>query len=76
MLDRLLRLEGPGLLEPQFRRMLAQCQCGLVMTRRSFGRHICAVRTPHVIDLTADSDSDIPVIDLTADSDGDDSELH
>ena len=69
LLDRLFRLDawdGPGLPELRFRRMFAQCQCGLVMTCRVFGHHVCAVRTPPIIDLTSDLDT---AIDLTADSD-------
>lgn len=84
VLDRLLRLDSwaqPGLSEPEFNRLFAKCNCGLVMTRRVFREHTCVLvarvqNPPVVIDLTSD-DSDDPisldsscvVIDLTADFD-------
>lgn len=70
----------PGLSQAEFKRLFAQCQCGLVMTRRAFDRHICAIAAasytqgPRVfIDLTAGSEEDKSdvenrVIDLTTDS--------
>jgi hypothetical protein len=68
-LDRLLRLDArirPGLSEIEFTRLLAKCQyCGLIMTHRVFGNHLClanVVREPFVIDITDDD-----VIDLTMD---------
>jgi hypothetical protein len=68
VLDRLLRLDSwtrPGLSGPEFNRLFAQCRCGLVMTRRVFRNHICAVanavvpNSPIAIDLTSDDDVDI-----------------
>jgi hypothetical protein len=85
VLDRLLRLDSwtrPGLSEPEFNRLFAKCQCGLVTTRRVFRNHICPVaeaviwNPPEVIDLTSDDDDIFEndpsriIIDLTADSDG------
>jgi len=84
VLDRLIRLDSctqPGISEAEFHRLFAKCRCGLVMTRRVFRNHICAMAAavvrnpPVVIDLTSDnsdesivaSSSDI-IIDLTADS--------
>ena len=86
MLGRLILLDSctrPGLSEADFHRLFAKCRCGLVMTRRVFGMHICitgeaGVRNPPVvIDLTAD-DRDEPepassgpsnyIINLTTDS--------
>ena len=70
VLDRLLRLDSwsrPGLSEPEFNRLFATCRCGLVMTRRVFTNHICAMaevagwNQPIVIDLTSDADSDSDV---------------
>jgi len=70
MLDRLLKLDSwatPGLSEPEFRKLFSKCVCGLVMTRRVYQQHICAVAAATVqvrkrraiIDLTSDlSDSD------------------
>jgi hypothetical protein len=79
-LDRLLRLDShtrPGLSEAEFNRLFAKCDCGLLMTRRVFRNHVCAiVQNPSaVIDLTEDDhgSDDTPriIIDLTADSDDD-----
>jgi hypothetical protein len=86
VLDRLLRLDcsvRPGLSEPEFNRLFAKCNCGLIVTRRAFRKHVCAVAPalvgngpPAVIDLTADDDDDDDVtirnpsgiiIDLTGD---------
>jgi len=73
----------PGLSEAEFHRLIVKCRCGMVMTRRVFGMHICITgeagvrNSPVVIDLTAeDRDESEPVssgpsnhiIDLTADS--------
>lgn len=88
VLDRLLRLDSftrPGLSEPEFNRLFAKCHCGLVMTRRVFRNHICALamvgvvahsNRPAIIDLTSDGDNDSVgegpshmIIDLTLDSD-------
>jgi hypothetical protein len=55
--DTLLKLDAfwnPGLTFGEFRRLLGKCQCGLIMTRRSFKYHTCA--PVRVIDLTVDSD--------------------
>jgi hypothetical protein len=74
-LDKLLRLDSwgrGGLSEAEFRGLFAKCICGLVMTRRVFKDHICAVvQNPSVvIDLTSepdDSDNSVQtVIDLTS----------
>jgi len=88
-LDRLLRLDSwirPGLSGPEFNRLFARCNCGLIMTRRVFRNHICAAapavarNPPAIIDLTADNDGSDDfanrdpsrmIIDLTADSDED-----
>jgi hypothetical protein len=82
-LDRLLQLDSwtrPGLSKLEFNRLFAKCDCGLVMTRRVFRNHVCALARvgvsldpPVVIDLTSDDDSvgEDPsriVIDLTSDS--------
>jgi hypothetical protein len=86
VLDRLLRLDSwarSGLSESEFNRLFAKCRCGLIMTRRVFRGHICAVavgtmrKKPAVIDLTLDEgdnfvrerSSQLNVIDLTMDSD-------
>jgi hypothetical protein len=86
VLDRLLRLDSwarPGLSESEFNRLFAKCHCGLIMTRRVFRGHICAVaagtmrKTPVVVDLTLDegdnfvreSSPQLNLIDLTMDSD-------
>jgi len=85
---RLLRLDScirAGVPEAEFNRLFAKCRCGLVMTRRVFRQHVCAVapatNPPIIIDLTSDSEdnedmmldgaapSQPSVIDLTADSD-------
>jgi hypothetical protein len=84
-LDRLLRLDSwtrPGLSKLEFNRLFAKCDCGLVMTRRVFRNHVCAVAEaaadpPVVIDLTSDDDdsagegSSPIIIDLTSDSEDD-----
>lgn len=59
-----------GLCEREFKKLFANCICGLVMTTRVFQGHDCAVTAaPHtIIDLTADDDNDLTVIDLTNDS--------
>ena len=81
--DRLLRLDSwtrPGLSEAEFNRLFAKCHCGLVMTRRVFRNHICAMAAaaarnpPVVIDLTSDDSHDLGahshmIIDLTSDED-------
>ena len=76
-IDKLLKLDSwgrPGLRETEFMKLFAECACGLVMTRRVFGDHDCAitvVQNPQtMIDLTLDSDgSDTPhIIDLTVDT--------
>ncbi|KIM73385.1 hypothetical protein PILCRDRAFT_15292 [Piloderma croceum F 1598] len=86
VLNRLLRLDSwarSGLSESEFNRLFAKCRCGLIMTRRVFRGHICAVaagtmqKTPAVIDLTLDEgdnfvrerSSQLDIIDLTMDSD-------
>jgi hypothetical protein len=86
VLNRLLRLDSwarSGLSESEFNRLFAKCRCGLIMTRRVFRGHICAVaagtmqKTPVVIDLTLDEgdnfvrerSSQLDIIDLTMDSD-------
>lgn len=64
VLDKLLMLDSwgrAGLSEAEFRKLFAKCLCGLVMTRRVFPDHVCAVATvvkdpPIIIDLTLDSD--------------------
>jgi hypothetical protein len=64
VLDKLLTLDSwgrAGLLETEFRELFAKCLCGLVMTRRVFPDHVCAVAPvvkgpPIVIDLTSDSE--------------------
>jgi hypothetical protein len=47
VIDQLLKLDswvgGSGLPESNFKRLFAKCDCGLVMTRRVFEAHICAV---------------------------------
>lgn len=72
---RLLKLDScirAGIPEAEFNSLFAKCRCGLVMTRRVFGQHVCAPATnlPIIIDLTSDSE-DGGVIDLTTDSDDD-----
>jgi hypothetical protein len=81
----LLKLDSPltaGIPEAEFNRLFAKCRCGLVMTRRNFEHHVCAMpAAPIIIDLTSDSDDDmVPnhsepsqriVVDLTIDSDDD-----
>lgn len=63
VLDRLLRLDSfarPGLSHFEFKRLFANCNCGLVMTCRVFRNHICAAGVQNqstIIDLTSD-DSD------------------
>lgn len=44
-----------------------KCECGLVMTRRVFKEHECAIT---VIDLTSDNDDSMSesVLDLTDDT--------
>ena len=82
---RLLKLDSfirAGVPEAEFYSLFAKCRCGLVMTRRVFGNHVCAVATaivpPTVIDLTLDSEDDgdniglsqhNAIVDLTVDSD-------
>ena len=77
-LDRLLQLNAqsqPGLTEVEFRKLLARCQCGLIMMNRAFRRHECAqiavVQHRVIIDLTSDTDenSQSNIINLTLDSD-------
>ncbi|KIM78742.1 hypothetical protein PILCRDRAFT_90500 [Piloderma croceum F 1598] len=53
----------PGILESDFVKLFAKCRCGLIMTRRVFRSHICVARPPPVvIDLTIDSDDEIPIV--------------
>ena len=68
--NRLLRLDSwgrPGLHETEFKRLFVKCECGLVMTRRVFKEHECAIT---VIDLTSDNDDSMSesVLDLTDDT--------
>jgi hypothetical protein len=68
--EKILKLDSwgrAGLLESEFKRLFAKCACGLVMTRRVFPDHDCAVTlVPNaVIDLTSDLEGDDSVIDLT-----------
>jgi hypothetical protein len=73
----LLKLDAPvgaGLSDLEFMKLFVKCGCGLLMTRRSFEGHTCAVpaigvQPPvNVIDLTSDSDESVNgVIDLTHD---------
>jgi hypothetical protein len=82
--DQLMRLDswnGGGLTHAEFRNLIVQCSCGLLMTRRAFRGHTCAqgagvqmglaaAQPGPVIDLTLDSDDDSDsVIDLTLDED-------
>jgi hypothetical protein len=84
VLGRLILLDSctrPGLSEAEFHRLFAKCRCGLVMTRRVFGMHVCitgesGVRSP--LELTVDDDNESEpvssgpsnqIIDLTGDSD-------
>ena len=69
-LERLLRLDTatrPGLTKSEFKRLFANCACGLIMTCRVFNDHICQVPQV-VIDLTLDNDAGEgdDVIDLTS----------
>ena len=57
-LDMLLKLDSwtrRGLSEAKLRRLFARCSCGLIMTRRIFKDHVCAL-APVVIDFTSDDD--------------------
>jgi hypothetical protein len=76
-LNHLFKLDSwtePGITEANFMALVARCRCGLVMTRRVFKDHVCALpAAPVVIDLTIDDDdaskqSGPIVIDLTVDS--------
>lgn len=85
-LDQFLRLDSnlrPGLLQAEFDRLFAKCNCGLLMTRRVFRNHVCTVALavardpPMIIDLTGDdggsgdfsgNGTSHIIIDLTADS--------
>ena|SRR5271170_1532556 len=83
LLRQLLRLDSltrPGLPDAEFSSLFAKCRCGLVMTRRVFIGHVCAVAVVQkqhpatIIDLTSDND-DRPgnfewqnIIDLTMES--------
>jgi len=70
--DKFLKLDSwgrAGLLEAEFEKLFAKCVCGLVMTRRVFKDHDCAVSvTQPVTDVTFDdtNNSDTDVIDLTS----------
>jgi hypothetical protein len=72
VLDRLLRLDcpaKPGLSEAEFRHLFAKCICGLVMTRRVFKDHLCAVGAAGIV-AEEDTDAQPPAfVDLTVDSD-------
>jgi hypothetical protein len=56
--DVLLRLDswnGPGISEVDFNNLFVRCQCGMYMTRRVHGSHVCVralASTTNVIDLT------------------------
>jgi hypothetical protein len=68
--EKILKLDSwgrAGLLESEFKKLFAKCVCGLVMTRRVFPDHDCAITlVPNtVIDLTSDSEGDDSVIDFT-----------
>jgi hypothetical protein len=68
--ERFLKLDSwsrAGLRESEFKKLFVKCVCGLVMTRRVFQDHDCAVTMiPHtVIDLTSDSNDASVIIDLT-----------
>jgi hypothetical protein len=68
VVDKLLKLDSwgrPGLQEAEFKKLFAQCVCGLVMTRRVFNDHDCAIT---IVDLTSDNDDSTSVIDLTAEA--------
>jgi hypothetical protein len=58
--DLLLRLDswnGPGISEVDFRHLFVRCRCGMYMTRRVFGSHICvkfSAPAVEVIDLTGE----------------------
>src|SRR6202011_4421721 len=74
--DRFLRLDSdtrPGLYGPEFNRLFAKCSCGLIMTRRVFRNHVCAmslavVRDTHaIINLMVNDVTPRTVIDLTVD---------
>lgn len=63
-LNQLLRLDSsarPGLSDAEFSNLFAKCRCGLIMTRRVFVDHLCAIvmaQKSHVaaiIDLTSDN---------------------
>ena len=75
--EKFLKLDSwgrSGLLESDFKKLFAKCVCGLVMTRRVFPDHDCAITlVPNtVIDLTSDSDSvDDSFIDLMNEAHGD-----
>ena len=68
VIEQLLRLDTsrrPGLSEAEFKKLLAKCSCGLIMTRRVFVGHICAVvvqALPAVIDLTSDASDEGDVL--------------
>jgi hypothetical protein len=66
--EKFLKLDSwgrAGLRESEFKKLFAKCVCGLVMTRRVFQDHDCAITlVPNtVIDLTSESDDS--VIDMT-----------
>jgi len=74
VLTQLLALDSrtePGLPQSQFRKLVGQCTCGMLLTYSAFEYHTCPTYwiEPAVIDLTLDIDDGI--IDLTSDTDDD-----
>ena len=68
--EKFLKLDSwgwAGLLEGKFKKLFAKCACELVVTRRVFPDHDCAVTVAPgvVIDLTSDSEGDDSFIDFT-----------
>lgn len=46
LLQRLAAFDRPGLTVEQFRELVAECECGLVTTRRVFEFHVCLRKVP------------------------------
>lgn len=44
----------PGLTGEQFRALFAQCECGMVVSRRMFPMHECIPKKVEILDLTLD----------------------
>jgi hypothetical protein len=68
--EKFLKLDSwgqAGLLEVEFKKLFTKCVYGLVMTKRAFPDHDCAIAVAPgvVIDLTSDSEGDHSFIDLT-----------